>query len=181
MKKNSSSSAIRRKRSTRSRQSSNKGALSIPKLQLQKDLADFVALSLLRKVKFLIVGGYAMALHGAPRFTKDIDLFIESSRENAIRMEGVLREFGISEEEVRLEDIFKPGYVIQIGRPPNRVDVLTSISGVDWSEAWDSRVEVNLSGHKCLMIGKDLLIRNKRASGRPQDLVDADKLLSGTP
>src|SRR5262245_53933 len=100
MKKNSNSSRIPRNRSTPSRRSSSKAVPSIPKIELQKDLAEFVGLCLSRKVDFLIVGGYAMALHGAPRFTKDIDLFIHISAQNVERMEGVLREFGVSESEV---------------------------------------------------------------------------------
>jgi hypothetical protein len=176
MKKNSNSSATRKKLSTPSRRSSKKAAPSTPKLQLQKDLADFVASCLSHKVKFLIVGGYAVALHGAPRFTKDIDLLIACSLENAVQLEQVLREFGVSEKEVSRADLLKPGYAIQVGRPPNRVDILTSISGVDWDSAWQSKVQVELSGHKCWMIGKDLLIANKLASARPQDLVDANNL-----
>src|SRR5882724_5868955 len=113
MNKNSNSSRIRRKRSTPSRRSSGKGVRSIPKLELQKDLAEFVALCLSRKVEFLVVGGYAMALHGAPRFTKDIDLFIACSSHNAQQVESVLREFGVSKAEVSRADILKPGYAIQ--------------------------------------------------------------------
>src|SRR5437773_744594 len=124
MKKNSSSSPTRRKRSTHSRRSSSKAAPSIPKLELQKDLAEFVASCLSRKVEFLIVGGYAVALHGSPRFTKDIDLFIACSPHNAERIETVLREFGVSEAEVTRADILKPDYAIQLGRPPNRIDIL---------------------------------------------------------
>jgi hypothetical protein len=178
MKKNSKSSATPRKRSTRSRRSSKPAARSIPKIDLQKDLADFVASCLSHKVDFLIVGGYAVALHGYPRFTKDIDLLIACSPRNAARVENVLREFGVSENEVTLADILKPQYAIQVGRPPNRVDLLTSITGVDWDAAWSSKIPIELSGHKCWMIGRELLIQNKRSSARPQDLVDVDNLSS---
>jgi hypothetical protein len=178
MKRNSKSSATRSKPSTPSPRSSKKAAPSIPKLNLQKDLADFVASCLSHKVEFLIVGGYAVALHGYPRFTKDIDLLIACSLKNAERIECVLREFGVPESEVARADILKPGYAIQVGRPPNRVDLLTSISGVDWDAAWASKIQIKLSGQKCWMIGRDLLIQNKRASARPQDLVDVDNLSS---
>src|SRR5881394_2144110 len=127
MKKNSKSSTTRRKPSTPSRRSSKKAVPSIPKLELQKDLADFVASCLSHKVDFLVVGGYAVALHGAPRFTKDIDLLIACSPKNAARVERVLREFGVPESEITREDILKPGYAIQVGGPPNRVNLLTSI------------------------------------------------------
>lgn len=179
MKKSSSSSQTRRKRSTPSRRSSSKAARSTPKLELQKDLADFVALCLSQKVEFLIVGGYAVALHGYPRFTKDIDLFVACSPENAKRLETVLRRFGLSSRDVTHEDLLKPGYAIQIGRAPNRVDILTSISGVEWNAAWNSRVQVRLSGYKCWMIGRALLIQNKRSAARPLDLIDADNLSTG--
>lgn len=178
MKKNSKSSAIRSKLSTPSPRSSKKAGPSIPKLKLQKDLADFVASCLSHKVEFLVVGGYAVALHGYPRFTKDIDLLIASSPRNAERIERVLREFGVPESEVARADILKPAYAIQVGRPPNRADLLTSITGVNWDTAWASRIPIELSGHKCWMIGRDLLIQNKRASARPQDLLDADNLSS---
>jgi hypothetical protein len=181
MKKNSKSSVTRRKPSTPSPRSSKKAVPSIPKLALQKDLAEFVASCLSHKVDFLIVGGYAVALHGYPRFTKDIDLLIACSPKNAERVEHVLREFGVPENEVTRADILKPNYAIQVGRPPNRVDLLTSISGVDWAAAWASRTPIELSGQKCWMIGRDLLIQNKRASARPQDLVDADNLSNSPP
>jgi hypothetical protein len=82
----------------------------------------------------------------------------------------------VSREDVSREDLLIPGQVIQVGRPPNRVDLLTTIDGVDWGEVWESKIEVELSGFKCWAIGKQTLIKNKLASGRPQDLVDVRKL-----
>jgi predicted nucleotidyltransferase len=176
--KNSSTSAIRKSRSTSSPSSSSGAAPSIPKVALSKDLRDFVELCLSKEVEFLIVGGYALALHGAPRFTQDIDLFVAISEENAAKLESILYEFGVSKQDVTREDLVVPEQIVQVGRPPNRVDVITSIEGVTWKEAWESRAQMELAGMKCWVIGLDCLLRNKRAAARPQDLVDVKNLES---
>lgn len=139
MTKNSSSSKIRKKPSTSSLQSSKPDGRCIPKLGLQKDLRDFVALCLSKRVEFIVVGGYAIALHGAPLFTNHIDLFVRISPENADKIECVPRELNVSREDVSREDLLTPQQVVQLGRLPNRVDLLTSIDGVQWEEAWESR------------------------------------------
>ena len=146
-------------------------------MKLQKDIHEFVALLLSRKVEFLLVGGYAMAVHGAPRFTEDIDFFVLVSPENAGRLAEVLKEFGFGEAGLNSSDFLEPDQVIQLGRAPNRIDLLTGISGVTWEEAWASRIPTNLDGLNIQVIGRDALAANKKATGRPQDLADVARLL----
>ena len=145
-------------------------------MELQKDLREFIASFLSHKVEFLLVGGYALAYYGAPRFTEDIDFLVRISPENATRIETVLKEFGFGNIGISSRDFLEPEQVVQLGRPPHRIDLLTSISGVPWEEAWAKRQEVNLGGMAVWAIDRELLIRNKRASGRPQDLADVTRL-----
>ena len=145
-------------------------------MELQKDSREFIGLFLSHKVEFLLVGGYALAFYGAPRFTEDIDFLVRISPENARRIEAALAEFGFGSVGITAADFLAPEQVIQLGRAPHRIDVLTSISGVSWDEAWDGRQEVELGGHRVWAIGRDAIIRNKRASGRPQDLADVVRL-----
>jgi len=133
-------------------------------------------LSLSKGVEFVIVGGYALAAHGAPRFTEDIDLFIRISEENASKMEEVLKDFGLDQTGIAREDFLIPNQVVQFGRKPNRVDILTAIDGVTWDEVWSSKTQIKIGPHVCWAIGVKELIRNKRASGRPQDLADVFRL-----
>jgi hypothetical protein len=145
-------------------------------MKLQKDIHEFVALLLSRKVEFLLVGGYALAFHGAPRFTEDIDFFVFVSPENAMKMSGVIEEFGFGELSLGAEDFLVPDQVIQLGRAPHRIDLLTGISGVSWEVAWESRIEADLDGLTVPVIGKAALEANKAATGRPQDLADLARL-----
>ena len=148
-------------------------------MKLHQDIREFIALCLSRKVEFLLVGGYALAFHGAPRFTEDIDLMVLVSPENADRIHAVLNDFGFGEAGITRDDFLEPGQVIQLGRAPNRIDILTGISGVTWQEAWASRTPVNLDGLEIQVIGKAELVRNKQATGRPQDLADVARLRDG--
>jgi hypothetical protein len=128
------------------------------------------------KVEYLVVGGHAVAFHGHPRFTGDIDFFIRASPENADRVLRALDAFGFGSLGITASDFTAPGRVIQLGRPPNRIDILTSISGVEFESAWASRAAAELDGHAVNFIGVDELLKNKQASGRPKDLADAAKL-----
>jgi len=145
-------------------------------MKLHQDIREFIELCLSRKVEFLLVGGYALAFHGAPRFTEDIDLMVLVSPENADRLHGVLTEFGFGDAGIIRDDFLDADQVIQLGRAPNRIDILTGISGVTWEEAWASRTQVNLDGLEIQVIGKEALIRNKQATGRPQDFADLVRL-----
>jgi hypothetical protein len=145
-------------------------------MNLSKDLREFVELLNSRKIRFLLVGGHAVAYHGFPRFTGDVDFFIDPSPENAALVASVVGEFGFAHLGLKEADFRGPETVVQLGRAPNRIDILTSLTAVSFAEAWQSRVETKLDGLPVWVIGKDQLLRNKLASGRPQDLADAERL-----
>ena len=145
-------------------------------MKLQQDLREFVALLNSHDVEFLVVGGHAVAFHGHPRFTGDIDFLMRPSFRNATQVLNVLRAFGFGDLSLSVEDFVKPGNVVQLGRPPNRIDLLTSISGVEFDDAWLSRVRAELDGLPVCFLGWQSLIENKQASGRPKDLADVAKL-----
>jgi hypothetical protein len=123
---------------------------------------------------YLIVGAHAMAVHGVPRATGDLDVWVRPEAGNAERVLQALIRFGapIESIKVRADDLAQPGMVYQIGLPPRRIDILTEISGVDFDEAWSSRVTQALAGLEIPFLGREALVRNKRASGRIKDLSD---------
>ena len=139
---------------------------------MNSDLREFIESLRSKKVDFLIVGGHAVAFHGYPRYTGDVDVLIRPSVENAERLLEVLDGFGFGQLGLTTADFSSPGRVLQLGRPPNRIDVLTSISGLDFEQAWQGRVEGELGGLPVTFLSRDSLLANKRASGRPQDLAD---------
>ncbi len=145
-------------------------------MKLQQDLREFVALLNSHKVEFVVVGGHAVAFHGHPRFTGDIDFLIRPSVQNAKQVLDVLRAFGFGDLSLSVDDFVKLGNVVQLGRPPNRIDLLTSISGVGFEDAWTSRIQAELDGLPVCFLGWQSLIDNKQASGRPKDLADVAKL-----
>ncbi len=145
-------------------------------MALQTDLSEFVVLLISRKVEFLVVGGHAVAFHGHPRYTGDIDILVRPTSENAARVMDALAAFGFGALSLTIEDLSKPGRMIQLGRPPNRIDILTMISGLSFEQAWTSRVQGDLGGHTVDYIGLDALIANKKASGRDKDLLDVKQL-----
>jgi hypothetical protein len=132
------------------------------------------------EARFLVVGAYAVTFHARPRATGDLDLWVEPSSENAARVMSALRAFGAPLSDLSAEDLVKPSMVYQIGVPPRRIDLLTSLTGVEFDEAWASRVRGRLGGLECDFIGRQVLIRNKRALGRPRDLADLEMLGEGT-
>ena len=115
-------------------------------MKLQRDIREFVELLLSERVEFLLVGGYALAVHGAPRFTEDIDFFLLLSPESADRIVAVLDRYGFGGLDLGREDFLKPNIEVQLGRAPNRIDLLTGIDGVGWLEAWESRVATEFDG-----------------------------------
>jgi predicted nucleotidyltransferase len=145
-------------------------------VNLQKDLREFIELLLSRGVDFVVIGGHAVAFHGYPRLTDDLDILVRPTPDNAARLMDVLREFGFGDIGISADDFLAPDTVVQLGRAPNRIDLLTEIYGATVDEIWQTRVSASLDGISIMMIGRDALIRNKRATARPQDLVDADKL-----
>ena len=145
-------------------------------MKLQKDLREFIELLNSHGVEYLIVGGHAVAFHGYPRFTGDVDFFVQPTADNATRLLRVLAEFGFGNIGLDLETFTAPEKVVQLGRPPNRIDLLTSISGVDFALAWHKRVTAQLDGIPVCFLGRDELLQNKRAAGRAKDIDDLQKL-----
>lgn len=128
------------------------------------------------QVKYLIVGGYAVILHSEPRYTKDLDIWVEASAQNAPLIFGALRAFGAPLSGLTTEDFEAEGYFYQMGSPPVRVDVLLSIPGLSFGAAWKNRVVADFDGVSANVLSKADLILAKRASGRPQDLIDVESL-----
>ena len=129
-----------------------------------------------QSVKALIVGGYAVAFHAKPRFTKDIDLLVEPSPDNAQRLLRALSDFGFGAVDLAVDDFTTPGRVVQLGIAPNRVDLMTAIDGVSFADAWTGRASGRFGAVPVFYIGKAELVRNKRATGRAQDLADIEAL-----
>ncbi len=127
----------------------------------------------------LVVGAYAVTFHSRPRGTGVLDIWVEPSSDNAARVLHALRAFGAPLSDLTEADLARPGIVYQIGVPPRRIDLLTSLTGVRFEEAWASRVHGRLGAIECDFIGKEVLIRNKRALGRPRDLADLEMLEGG--
>lgn len=148
-------------------------------MPVNPDFRDLFAALNAAGAEYLLVGGYALAVHAAPRFTKDLDVWVRPSAGNARRVWTALCEFGAPLGELGEVDLATPGIVFQIGLAPNRIDVLTAIDGVEFDAAWPGRLETTYGGQTVHVIGKRELVLNKRASGRPQDLVDADVLEKG--
>jgi len=145
-------------------------------LELDQDFSEFLQLFLDNEVRFLIVGGYAMAAHGLPRYTGDLDAWVWIDPENAERIVKALGAFGFSSLGISPEDFESESLVVQLGFPPHRIDLLTSIDGVSFDEAWLRRVVVSANGLPIPFIGRDDLLVNKKAAGRPQDIADAQRL-----
>lgn len=140
---------------------------------LEKDFEDFVKLLNKYKVAYMIVGGYALALHGKPRHTGDLDIWIDVSEDNAAKLVTVLKDFGMESPGLEKEDFLKPGFMSQIGYPPLRIDILNGIDGVLFADAIKGMQIIHLEDDLVLnYIGLDDFLLNKQASGRKQDLAD---------
>jgi hypothetical protein len=143
---------------------------------LSPDFRDFVESLNENEVRYLVVGGYAVALHGYPRYTKDIDLWIELDEANAKRMVKAIEDFGFSSVGLEKQDFLVPDQIIQLGYPPNRIDLITSLPGVEFERCYEARVEVEIDDLRVNFIDLENLRKNKQASGRLQDLADLEKL-----
>ena len=141
-----------------------------------KDFEELLASFRRHSVKSLIIGAHAVALHAKPRYTKDLDLFVEPTAENAARVIKALEDFGFDGLGLTASDFATPGQVVQLGIAPNRIDIATRIDGISFDEAWRSRVEATYGSEAAWYIGLDALLKNKRAAGRPQDLADVAAL-----
>ena len=141
-------------------------------LLLNKDFREILSFFCDEKVEFMLVGAYALAAHGLPRATGDIDLWIQRSPENAQRVWRALVNFGAPLADLTLEDLQKPGTVVQIGVEPRRIDILTDITAVEFDEAKQDWLVVEIEGLQVPVIGRPHLLQNKSAVGRPQDQAD---------
>lgn len=143
---------------------------------VNSDFTELMNLFNANKVRYLIIGGYALIQYSEPRYTKDLDIWISTDQDNAAAVYKTLKEFGAPLVELTEKDFAKEGYFYQMGRPPMRVDILMGIPGVEFEKAWSRRLEVDFDGLEVKFISKEDLISAKLASGRPQDLIDAQSL-----
>ncbi|MCC7538112.1 MAG: hypothetical protein IT379_17935 [Deltaproteobacteria bacterium] len=146
------------------------------KLELHPDWHEFLRLLIAHRVKFLVVGGHAVAAHGAPRLTQDLDVLFEPTLANSVRLRDALIAFGFGDVAPEAGALTTRGKVWMLGRAPQRIDLLPDISGVSFPVAWRTRVEVDLDGTHLPVIGRAQLISNKRAAGRAKDLADVEAL-----
>ena len=140
--------------------------------RLNRDYNDILSALCAEGAEFLVVGAYAVGVHGIPRATGDIDIWVRPTSENARRVMRALKRFGAALLDLTEEDLATDDTVFQMGVAPSRIDVITGISGVTFDQAWPSRVTVAIEGLAVPVIGRDDLLRNKAASGRPKDLAD---------
>jgi acylphosphatase len=145
-------------------------------LKLHPDFRDLICAFIEGNAEFVVVGAYALGIHGVVRNTGDLDIFFRPTKENAKSIIKSLKSFGFQSKELTVESLLKPDTVHYFGRPPLRVDLLNSISGVSFEEAWNSRIGLEMDDFTIPVIGKEALLKNKAASGRPKDLVDVELL-----
>ena len=143
---------------------------------LSPDFKEFVQLLNLFQVRYLVIGGYAVAYHGHPRYTKDLDLWLDVSKANARRMVAVLNEFGFASLRLAEDDFIVPNHVIQLGHPPLRIDLLVGLASLSFRKCFASRIVANLEGVDVNFIDIASLIQSKRSAGRTQDLADIEQL-----
>lgn len=145
-------------------------------MNVSKDFEELFGFFNARKVKAIVVGGYAVCFHARPRNTKDLDIYLEPTVENARNVLLALDDFGLGSLPITIEDLTTPGRILQFGYPPGRIELLTSIKKVSFSEAWEHRVEGHFGREPIFYLGLEDLLRNKEAVGRPQDLADVATL-----
>jgi len=146
------------------------------KINLEKDFFDFIKLCNEHEVKYLVVGGYAVSFHGYPRYTKDIDICIEITDENAEKMLIVIEEFGFKSLGLSKEDFIKKNFVTQLGHTDVRIDIINDLEAVSFEQAWNNRKVIEVSNVPIDFIGYEELIKEKTLAGRPQDIADVYKL-----
>jgi len=141
-----------------------------------QDFREFIESLNKHNVRYLLIGGYAVALHGHPRYTKDLDIWIWMDNTNATNLLNALKDFGFSSLQLTPEDFLKPDQIVQLGFPPNRIDLMTSPKGVEFNTCYASREEIEIDGLKVNLIDLNHLKINKKATGRHQDLADLENL-----
>ncbi|MGF1604607.1 MAG: hypothetical protein ACFCU8_21885 [Thermosynechococcaceae cyanobacterium] len=143
---------------------------------LNQDFKEFIKLLNEHRVKYLVIGGYAVAIHGHPRYTKDIDVWVQMTPENAESLMTALHQFGFGNLGLTSQDFQSPDQVIQLGYPPNRIDIITTPDGVDFETCFRSKFEIIVNEIPVQFIDLENLKKNKKASGRLQDLADLENL-----
>jgi hypothetical protein len=143
---------------------------------LNQDFKEFIKSLNDNGVRYLVVGGYAVALHGYPRYTKDMDVWVEMTVENASKIVNALEQFGFGSLDLKVSDFTVPDQIIQLGYPPRRIDILTTLPGVEFSECYPLHVVVNIEDVSAYFIDIESLKKNKKATGRHQDLADLENL-----
>ncbi len=143
---------------------------------LTPDFKEFIQSLNDNNVRYLVVGGYAVAFHGHPRFTKDIDIWLWIDEDNASNMVKALEQFGFASLGLTSDDFLEPGIIVQLGYPPNRIDLITGLAGVDFSTCYHHRIEENMDDVILPFIDLENLRKNKKAVGRLQDLADLENL-----
>jgi hypothetical protein len=148
-------------------------------MEVAPDFDEFIGCLTAHGVDFVIVGAYALAFHGAPRFTGDLDVLIRPTLDNAERLLKALDTFGFPSTGLTPEAVADSRRLLEMGVPPVQIHVMSSISGVEWDEVWADRCDGMLGSHAAPFIGRETYLRNKRAAGRPKDLADIDALKPG--
>jgi hypothetical protein len=143
---------------------------------LNQDFKEFIQSLNDNAVRYLVVGGYAVALHGYPRYTKDMDVWVEMTQENAARIVKALDQFGFGSLHLKEADFIVPDQIVQLGYPPRRIDILTTLPGVEFSACYPSHTTVDVEGTSVNFIDLENLKKNKKATGRYQDLADLENL-----
>lgn len=142
------------------------------KIELNHDWTEFLCALIGRRVRFVLVGGHAVAGHGEPRLTEDLDVFVDRTLANARRLREALVDFGFGAAAPAARELARPDKIIMLGQKPWRIDILTGIDGVSFDEVWSSRVEAEFVAKPLYVIGREMLLKNKRAAGRDKDLRD---------
>ena len=148
-------------------------------MDLAPDFDEFIGSLIAHGVEFVVVGAYALAFHGAPRFTGDLDVLIRPTIENGARVIAALRAFGFPVPELEPADVADQRRMLQMGVEPVQIHVMSAISGVTWDDAWRDRVLGPCGHHEVAFLSRETFLRNKRAAGRPKDLADIDALTEG--
>jgi hypothetical protein len=147
-------------------------------VKTEKDYEEFLELLNKHNVRYCVIGAFALAFHTRPRYTKDMDILIESTTDNAKRLLIALDEFGFGSLNLAVEDFTTPGNIIQLGYEPVRIDIITSIKGLEFKDVWENRVQGPYGIQTVNFIDRQNLIRAKKLSNRPQDIADLKLLLS---
>lgn len=145
-------------------------------MNLSTDCREFIALLRSEGVDFLVVGAAALAAHGRPRYSGDVDFWIRCDAKTGAKMEHVIEKFGFSSAKLKAADFSEPDQVIQLGVAPNRIDILTGLTALSFGEAWAQRVDVELDGIMLPVLDRESFRRNKAALGRNKDLADIEEL-----